>query len=323
MRPSILTRFVSIVVLAIASACSATDNSEQVALVQHAAEISNLRSTDVGPFRLHARVRIFDEPPTDADYSLIWVAPERWREEISAGGNHTIRIGGKNTVSIKDNSAQTQAIHLRLRSLDVAALLYVKPSETLGGVKNRDQNGMRLRCLSRTAKHVAKTELCFDAATGVLVREEFPDRTAEFSNYSDFRGKLIPRLLRTFQGKELHGEIEVQELTHDPNPDPVLFEIDQQYKTRPGCEYPVVPTPIKLPDPGYPEQFRTRNPQIVKLSATVNEAGGVQDIEVTRSAGALDVYAIRALEKWKFLPATCGSVAVPFQFYTDVNFKTY
>ncbi len=323
MRPSLLTGFIPIVIWAIASVCLASDNSEQVALVQHAAEISNLRSAAVGPFRLHARVRIFDEPPTDADYSLIWVAPERWREEVLAGGHHTIRIGGKNTVSIKDNSAETQAIHLRLRTLDVAALLYAKPSETLGGVKNLNRSGMRMQCLSRTAKHVAKTELCFDAATGVLVREEFPDSTAEFANYSDFRGKLIPRLLRTFHGKELHGEIEVQELTYDPSPDPMLFEADQQYKTGPGCEHPVVPTPMKVPDPEYPAQFRTRNPQSVKLSATVNEAGGVQDIVVIRSAGALDMYAIRALEKWEFLPATCGSAAVPFQFYTEVNFKTY
>ena len=157
----------------------------------------------------------------------------------------------------------------------------------------------------------------------ILVREEFPDTTAEFSNYLDFRGKQIPRLLKTFQDKGLHGEIEVLELTYDPNPDPVLFETNPQYKTEPGCEYPVVPTPIKLPDPEYPAQFRTPTPQFVKLSATVNEAGRVQNIAVVRSAGALDVYAVRALEKWEFSPATCGSVTVPFQFYTDVNFKTY
>jgi TonB family protein len=322
MRPRHLARIIPAFVLAIASICLAIDHPERAALVQHATEMSNIRSTDVGPFRLHARVHVFEEPPTDADYLLTWASPDRWREEISVGSHHTVRIGGKNTVSTEDDSEQ--AHHLAMRSLDVAALLYVKPGESLGGIKSQNQDGAKIQCLSRAEKHTADTELCFDAATGVLARVRYqllllPDSITEFSGYSEFRGKLIPRVVRALDGKYLHQQIEVLELTYDPSPDPSLFEIGPQFKTSPGCEHPVGSTVIKMHSPDS-AQLRTRNNQTVKLSATVNETGGVQDIAVIHSAGAQDAYAIKALEKWKFAPATCGGVGVPSQFYVEMNF---
>jgi TonB family protein len=271
-------------------------------------------------------VRVQGADPVDAGYLLIWATPDRWREEISVGNDLAIRVGAKATISIKGDTEQTQAIRSQLRSLDFEAVLYVKPSQSLGDVKNINHDGVAMQCLSRTAKRVSKTKLCFDVATGALVKEESENSTTEFSKYSDFKGKLFPRLVTTFHGKEPHELIEVQELTYDSAPDPSLFDTVaqyKQYKTMSGCEHPVVPTPMELPDPEYPAQLRARSPQAVKLSATVNEAGRVESIAVIRSAGALDVYAINALKTWKFLPATCGSRAVPFQFFTEVNFKTY
>ena len=182
-----------------------------------------------------------------------------------------------------------------------------------------------MQCVLGTAKFRPKTELCFDAARGVLVREgtNSSDKSTQFSDYFEFRGKLFPRVLTILEGKTVQREVEVLGLTYDPDPDLSLFETDAQYKVIAGCEHPVPPRPLKLPDPEYPQQLRTQGPKKVKLSAIVNEAGGVQDITVTSSAGAVDQYAIKALEKWKFAAATCGAIPVPFQFFTEVNFRTY
>ena len=325
MRPRHLTGIIPYVVLAIASVCLASDHPERVALVQHAIEMSNIRSTDVGAFRLHARVHVFEEPPTDADYLLIWAAPDRWREEITVASRHTVWIGGKNTVATKDESEQAQKIHLAMRSLDFAALLYIKPGESFGSLKNQNENGTRVECLSQKAKDTAAAELCFDSATGVLIRTRYQgfvisDGITEFSGYAEFRGKLVPRVVRRFNGKYLHQQIEVQELTYDPSPDPSLFETGPQFKTSPGCEHPVAPTLIKMHSPEHPTQLMNGTPQVVELSATVNETGGVQDIAVTHSAGAVDAYVIKALEKWKFAPATCGTLRVPFRLSTSIVF---
>lgn len=313
--------FLVIAVLTIAIPCAASD-PQSSQLLQRAAETSNVRTTEIGPFRLRARVRVNRDQPIDADYLLIWAAPDQWREELSTGTDHAIRIGGRNTVSIKDDSEQTQAIRSILRSLDVPSILYVKPSQTLSGVKTRNHDGNKVQCLSRAAKLSSKSELCFDAVTSVLVKTESGDTTTEFSKFAEFKGKQFPRLVTTFSGKKVYDVIEVEELT-SITPDSSLFGADAQYKTAPGCEHPVVPTPIKLPDPVYPAQLRTRSPQTVKLSATVNETGAVEGISVVRSAGALDAYAINALRAWKFAPAACGGIAVPFQLFADVNFMTY
>src|ERR1035441_2436879 len=71
-----------------------------------------------------------------------------------------------------------------MRSLDVAALLYVKPGESLGGIKSQNQDGAKIQCLSRAEKHTADTELCFDAATGVLARVRDREGTRGLSNPS-------------------------------------------------------------------------------------------------------------------------------------------
>ncbi|HXW92919.1 MAG TPA: TonB family protein [Terriglobales bacterium] len=309
--------------LALTILCSASDKSQLLALVQHAADISNLRSANTGPFRLRATVHSYGAEPANAEYSLIWVTSDQWREEISIENDHALRIGGKGTVSTKDDTEQIQAVRSQLRPLDISVLLYIKPNQSLGGVKTRNHDNVKEQCLSRTAKLSIKTELCFDAAIGVLLRVEEGDDTTEFSKYSDFKGKLFPRLVTRLNGKKPHEVIEVDELTYDSQPDPALFNIDAEYKTMAGCEHPVTPTPIELPDPVYPAELRTRDPKHVKLSATVTESGGVENIIVLRSAGPLDTYATAALEKWQFAPATCGTRAVPFQFSIEMQFKTY
>lgn len=301
---------------------SAASDSEPFNLIQRAATISNIRTAEVAPFRLTAKITVNSAQPLEADYVLTWAAPDAWREEISIGNEHAIRIGGKNTVSVKNDSEQAQSIRSILRSFDAAAMLHVKSNESLGRVKKRLHGGVEVQCLSRAARMSAKSELCFDAVTGVLVSDQSGDNTSEFSKYADFRGKQFPRLVTTFSGKAVYDVMHVIDL-EGIAPDASLFRPDPQYTTTPGCEHPVVPTPIKLPDPEYPEPLRTASPQRVKLSATVTESGGVEGISVVRSAGALDGYAIKALERWRFSPATCDGHPVPFRFFTEVNFRTY
>src|SRR4051794_26670555 len=118
-----MAKFLLPPLLALTILCSASGNPQPLALLQHAAEICNLRSADVGPFRLRARVRVQGADPVDAGYLLIWATPDRWREEISVGNDLAIRVGAKATISIKGDTEQTQAIRSQLRSLDFEAVL--------------------------------------------------------------------------------------------------------------------------------------------------------------------------------------------------------
>ena len=316
-----------VAVLTISITCAAS-GPQPLPLVQRAAEVANIRATEVGPFRLRARVHVNREvvvnrdQPIDADYLLIWAAPDQWREEISSGKDRAIRIGGRNTVSVNNDSEQAQVIRSVLRSLDVPVVLYVRPGQSLSSVKDRNHGGNKLECLWRAEQSGSKSELCFDQVTGVLVKDKSGDKTTEFSKFAEFKGKQFPRLVTTFVGKKIYDVIEVDELT-GIFPDSSLFSVETQSKTMPGCEHPVAPIAIKVADPEYPEKLRKPNPQFVRLSATVTETGGVEEISVVRSAGALDAYAINAVRAWKFAPATCGGVAVPFQTFAEISFRSY
>ena len=101
----------------------------------------------------------------------------------------------------------------------------------------------------------------------------------------------------------------------------MLFETDAQYRTSEGCEHPVPPSPISLPEPAYPKEEIPPVPQQVQVSAIINKNGTLDNLVVSHSAGTLDTYALDALRMWKFVPATCEDRAVPFPLSTIVSFK--
>lgn len=316
---------IALVVISVIS-CLASDKSESSRLVQHAIELSDIRTSDAAPFRLRARVRRGGQPTTDAVYLLIWVSAEQWREEISVGDHKSIRIGGKGTVSSMEENQQGQPPLAGPRILNLPTVLPVTEPTALSGVRTRHQDGHEVKCISHKGKLISEIEYCFNSDTGTLASENYlgevdRGKTVEFLDYSEFRGKLFPRVVRTSKNSVVEQEITVVELVYDPSHDASLFAVNSKYKTVAGCEYPTGPVPIKLPDPEYPAAFRSFASQTVKVKGTIDERGRIQDISVTQSAGALDQYAVKAVSQWQFAPARCGTTAVPHPFSTEVHFN--
>ena len=140
------------------------------------------------------------------------------------------------------------------------------------------------------------------------------------SDYRDLRGKIFPWKVRESDGGKLQAEISVEDLAAAV--DPPTFSPGDGFQSRPGCEFPTIPQPIYLPDPEYPTYLRTQGVQQAKIEAIVDERGNVTDPKILISAGELDKYALKALERWRFKPATCGTTPVPFDFDTEVNFQS-
>jgi TonB family protein len=318
-----MSKLLAAVLLISSTFSHASDQVQAQSLLQHAADISNIRTADVGPFRLRAHVQMRTAAPIDGEYLLIWHKPDEWREEIVLGNIRAIRIGGKGTVSIKQDSVPAQAIRSQLRSLDFVAELHLKPDQSLGKVKQKSRNGEKLQCVTRTGR-TSESQFCTDALNGTLqTMDDSGHSTTQFLQYQEFKGKQFPKIVTVSHGSKPYAVIEVQELSDDSVVDASLFQPNSQYRTMDGCEHPAVPTLVNGPDPEYPVQLRTGSTQEVELSAIVNERGAVEDLAVARSAGAFDRYAIDALKKWQFHPATCDGRAVPFQFSTQMEFRPY
>ncbi|WP_424810984.1 energy transducer TonB [Roseococcus sp. YIM B11640] len=76
--------------------------------------------------------------------------------------------------------------------------------------------------------------------------------------------------------------------------------------------------------PAYPEPSRLANEQgSVAVDLTVNAEGRVTSAVVARSSGfpRLDAAALRAVEQWRFRPATADGMAVPGAIRTTVHFR--
>jgi TonB family protein len=308
--------------------CWAGDKIQPSVLVPHASEVSDVRGPGAPPFRLKATVRTHGGQPYEGIYELTWVGNDQWREEISVGNERAIRIGGRGTVSLENDSLTAQSIRGHMRSLNVPVALTLRPQESLGSVKDRKKDGVVvLRCISRTGKHATETELCFDPAKGNLISERYvlPDSqgsTVVYAGYTEFAGKLVPAVVKTYFSNAMTSEVELTALNRLSSIDTTIFGTQAGYTTMPGCEAPLAPLAIEAPDPVFPDKLKKPTTQSVKLSVIVDEVGAPQKIAVIQSAGALDQYAIDSVSKWKFFPAMCGTQRVPFQVVVEVNFRT-
>ena len=307
----------------------AGDKVQPSTLLQHASEVSDIRGPGAPPFHLTAKVRIYGEQPVEGTYELTWASNDQWREEITVGNEKATRIGGRSTVSLENDTAKAQSIRGQMRLLDVAALLSLRPQESLSSVKERKKNGMVvLRCTSRTGKHVSQTELCFDPNKGNIVSEGYVGTVSQgsvrvYTAYTEFEGKLVPAIVKTYFSSAITSEVEVTSLNRLSSVDATALNVGPGYTTMAGCETPLAPLALEAPDPQYPDPLRKRTPQSVKLSVIVDESGTAQKITVTQSAGALDQHAIDAVTRWKFSPAMCGAQPVPFPVNIEVTFKSY
>ncbi|MBZ5512018.1 MAG: energy transducer TonB [Acidobacteriia bacterium] len=85
------------------------------------------------------------------------------------------------------------------------------------------------------------------------------------------------------------------------------------------------PRGIKMPDPDYPEKLRARGIEgAVLLWVVVGTDGSPHDITIGRSGGfEFDKAAIKAVNKWRFKPATKDGTPVAARINVEVNFRLY
>ncbi|MDN3566636.1 energy transducer TonB, partial [Paeniroseomonas aquatica] len=81
---------------------------------------------------------------------------------------------------------------------------------------------------------------------------------------------------------------------------------------------------IRNPDPEYPAASQARGEQgVVTVLLHITATGSVEEVEVVRTSGyaALDEAARRAVQRWRFRPATRGGLAIPGTIRTAIHFR--
>lgn len=306
--------------------CLASVNAQSLALLQRSDEISNIRTADSAPFRLRAKVTVAEWKLIEAGYQLVWVSNEQWREEITIGDQHAIRIGGQGVVSIEGDNEEAQAVRRRMLYLYFTDDARLRPDETLSAPKSKLQDGLNLTCMTLKGKHTLEQSICLDSASGTFVSDEpvsVTPTSVHYAKYSDFRGKLFPREIKEIRGVMEDATIQVESLEYEQHPDPQQFEAGATYKTMSGCEFPHYPVLIKSHKPMEKRNYNAHTHQDIRISYTIDEKGYVQNVTVENATGSPKAYAEDYVKMLEFEPATCGNTPVPFETYMRFTFRVF
>ncbi len=307
---------IAILVVAIQSASQGPP--ESLALLQRALEKSELRVGEAAPFRLIAEIqtRAADSKPQTGKYELVWISPERWREDIIVSGVKETRIGGPGKVwRFPGRSPETEGISMRARELAFREKLEAGAGDKISSPKERRVEGARLLCLK--VKRAFEIEYCFDSTSGLLVRSKSGPRWVEFLDYKPAGNKLFPQ--RVVEG----GREVVRILAIETNiqPDASLFDLPPGVAAEPGCQYPKFPKVVKMVDPEMPTGLRGGTAMAV-VAGWVTVDGSIEDVRILRSGGpGADSAALKAVRQWKFQPATCDSTPVRYKIAIEIAFS--
>lgn len=298
-------------------------------LIQRARKLSDIRAKGGLPFHLGARFRFkkSSESPVEGTYTLDWVSPTQWSQQLKTTGFREIEVGGTGTIWILRS---TQYEPLVAYSVKKALGFYREltlPSR--GAVKSlrRVDAGKMIRLKTRFNTWTGY-RLWIDANSGILVRKEGPANLREVLSLRDYH-TLGPRFLFPWQISESEEgvftlRIGLDSLSQLHEIAPALFDPPLGAKERPGCQDPEPPVPITLKVPHYPKRARKRYTQgIVSLSLSIGANGSVKDVTIlnTPSPDLASASMTTIKKEWRFKPAMCGKLSVPTDSLVQTSFS--
>ena len=284
------------------------------------------------PFHLQGRFRLQASPenPVEGTYTLDWVSPTRWREQLETSNFHEIEVGGSGKVWLLRSTKYEPLVAYRVEdALSFYGRLTFRSGEVVTSLKRT--NSSKVVCLKTRLNKWTKYSMCFDTDSGILVREEDPASLATPSPVFEFRGyrplgphELFPREISETEKGVVSLGVDIDALSELHEIRSSLFNPPAGAVERPGCQNPAPPTGIKVTNPRYPKSARKHHVQgIVSLSLFIDAGGTVQNLTVLRTPSpdlaSTTVSTIR--KEWKFKPAVCDGRSVPFDVLVETAFR--
>lgn len=295
------------------------------ALMLRALKLTDIRTKGSPPFRLQGDVTIFHtrKGNIEGTYTLIWQSPEKWRETISLPGYTQVRLLDGNKMWRQRSSPIIPLQVFRVQhALNYADWLRPTPGQRFKKVKSRKKKGIRQWCLINE-KGFGGPTLCFDSASGVLLRyANYPD-SMELSDYQGWGNKVFPRTIMLFTGSHRIAGINVIRLSSLSQPHVGTFSPPAGATESPGCQDPKPPRRLNGSEPRYPSLAKEDHiAGIVRVIAKIELDGKVHDATVEDSPDKIfNTPVLNAIQNWTLQPASCHGTPVPLETEIDVKFS--
>jgi hypothetical protein len=277
--------------------------AESVALLRES-QATDPRTPGGNPFRLRAKVEIFedDSKSETGTYTLLWAAPDRWREELSVADFRQARVGGEGGVW-ETRSVPFIPFHLWQLSLALEsfARLELAQGEKVGKIELKKLNGVNHRLVQIYWKDYPAPvrEFWFATDSSRLVVEHYvpSHRSYLYSDYASMGTHSFPRKVRVFDGKSLTAQLDLEDLQDSVQFDTIAFEHSTDSRWRPWCANP---EPADHISPIY--SLQVPGPGTATVYISIGTDGEVHDAKILKSSGPKrDAQILKALkqEKWE------------------------
>jgi TonB family protein len=295
-------------------------------------QLMDICSPGSPPFRLTEVLRVRTEKRewVEGTYTLTWVSPDQWRDELTLPDYHEIRVGGQQSIWLARSQPYWTAAASRAKPLaNIARLTPRWPTNALKRMHEKKTGAAAARCFSGKPIRAAKAEDCFDANQGFFLtstdRARSGEKRTEFSEYFGLGGHFIPRQRREFRNHDLITEANVLDASLIQDADPAMFAPPTGAIRVAGCQNPVSPKPIAIPNPTYSREARKAHVNgTVVLDLQTDSNGSIESVTVVEPLTPdLDGAVVETIKnKWRFEPATCSGIPVPFETRVEVDFRT-
>ncbi len=276
-------------------------DAEAAAMIEHAKQLSDIRSEGAPAFKLRVSFKINANDGTlEGEYTEIWVSRAQWRKDTVAGNfRRTEMAMGRKRWLLDSTPAVPERLEAGTGFSGFGRLQAEgwKPQK----IDVRNQNGLSVRCIE-----TGKSSLCFDVTNGTLAYEvtERPAAvgTCSHSDYQKFGDRLVARSFVCTEGKVTTIEARVVELALDSTPDQALFVRPEGSKESVNCLDGIQrPTLVHDVTPAVPPGTT------VLLSIVVGTDGKPKDLKVVSATDlGSQQAALDGVRQWRFKPAMCN-----------------
>ena len=313
---------------------SKEDATSPAALITQARKLEELWTDGTSPLVMRAEIQVLASKGvmTSGQYSVNWVSPIRWREEIQFADYERLRVHDAKGYWQKSGlKFQPEAIFQLDTLLDLKTVLKLGPKQLLGKVKSHDKDGVQQRCAEVMWATGTDRILCFDEAGGSRLSVEYPKgenqnppeiSRIEYSAFNNVGGKRVPFEIRAFRDRKVVAAVRVLEITPSAAENPELFLAPTSSEFWSKCDDMQNPELVNRVQPRYPTSARS-NGELgrVILYAVIEADGTLSHLTlIQRATPALESAAAEAIRQWHYKPAACGSTPIRVETSLPVDF---
>lgn len=283
---------------------------------------------------MRAKVQVSDAKGTLAygDYTLNWVSPSQWREEIRFGNYERLRVrDAKGYWQTSGLGYQPEIIFQLDRMLHLKDAFTVGSKQRLGKIRNREFAGVRQKCTEVKWTKGTDRTMCFDEASGALASVEYPTgenqnppemSRIEYGAFSVVGGKLVPHEIRALKDRKVIAIVKVLEIAEIAERNSAMFGAPLNAEFWPQCDDMQEAEPLERVQPRYPSSARANHEQgRVILYAVLEVDGSLSHLTIIhRASPDLEEAAVDAVRHWRYKPAACGQTPIRTETSIETDF---